>query len=224
MTAASVLILGIGNILWADDGFGVRAVELLHRTHRFPDEVHLLDGGTQGTLLLPYVEAAERLLVFDAVDFGLAPGSLRLVRDGQVPRYMGAKRMSLHQTGFQDVLALAELLGRYPRHLALVGVQPQTLEDYGGSLSPPVRAMLEPAVECGLQWLAEQGVPFRRRDAPLPQTAALTGAALCAEAYEAGRPSAEQAPRVGDPRVLARRRRIENETPQSLGPAPEKGD
>ena len=94
-----IVVLGIGNLLWADEGFGVRCVEALHQRYTFADHVHVIDGGTQGLYLLPYVQEADRLLIFDAIDYGLAPGTLRLVRDDDVPRFMGAKKMSLHQTG-----------------------------------------------------------------------------------------------------------------------------
>ena len=73
-----------------------------------------MDGGTQGLYLLPYVQAARRLIVFDAIDYGLAPGTLKLVEDDEVPRFMGAKKMSLHQTGFQEVIAAAALTGQCP--------------------------------------------------------------------------------------------------------------
>src|SRR5690242_18738397 len=55
----NVLILGIGNLLWADEGFGVRAVEALHRDFAFPDHVRLLDGGTQGIYLIQLVREAD---------------------------------------------------------------------------------------------------------------------------------------------------------------------
>ena len=70
MTVASptVLILGIGNLLWADEGFGVRAVEDLHRRYVFPRNVRLMDGGTQGIYLVQHIREADVLIVFDAVD------------------------------------------------------------------------------------------------------------------------------------------------------------
>ena len=116
------LILGIGNLLWADEGFGVRALERLHADWCFGPGVRLLDGGTQGLYLLPYVEGCRRLLILDAVDYGLAPGTLKLVRDQAVPAFMGVRKMSLHQTGFQEVLSVARLRGWDPEGLALVGV------------------------------------------------------------------------------------------------------
>ena len=64
------LVLGIGNVLWADEGFGVRAVEALHEAWALPGDVTLMDGGTQGLVLLSEVTAHSHVLVFDAVDFG----------------------------------------------------------------------------------------------------------------------------------------------------------
>ncbi|MBD3618984.1 MAG: HyaD/HybD family hydrogenase maturation endopeptidase [Chromatiales bacterium] len=196
------LILGIGNILWADEGFGVRAVEMLNRNYEAPEGVTLLDGGTQGIYLVSYVKAADYLVVFDAVDYGLAPGTLKVVEDDEVPSFMGAKKMSLHQTGFQEVLSMAQLLGSYPQRLLLVGVQPEELEDYGGSLRPCVKAQIEPAIRVAVDWLARLGVQLRRRARPLPESTLLASPQVGLDSYEAGRPSEEMAPRVGDPRVI----------------------
>ena len=150
-----VLVLGIGNILWADEGFGVRVVEEFDRRFQTPENVTLLDGGTQGLYLVHFVEEADYLLVFDAIDYSLTPGDLKLVLDDEVPKFTGAKKMSLHQTGFQEVLSAAELMGRYPRKLALIGCQPEDLEDWGGPLTEPVRAQIEPSRQVLAGWGVE---------------------------------------------------------------------
>jgi hydrogenase maturation protease len=161
-----VLVLGIGNLLWADEGFGVRAVEALQAQWQLPERVAVVDGGTQGYNLLAFVQAARRMIVFDAVDYGLAPGSLKILRDAEVPRYLGACKMSLHQTGFQDVLAVAELVGRLPEELVLIGVQPESIEDYGGGLRPRVAARIAPAVEIALGCLRDWGCTATPRLGP----------------------------------------------------------
>lgn len=198
-TPERVLILGIGNVLWADEGFGVRCVETLATRVALPDHVRLLDGGTQGLYLLPFLEEADAMVVFDAIDFGLAPGTLKVLRDGDVPAFMGAKKMSLHQTGFQDVLATAELLDRCPRKITLIGCQPVELEDFGGGLRPAVAAQIDPALDLAQAELAGWGI------VPTPGTTPCEGAAdpsLTREAYESGRPPAEAACRTGDDRFF----------------------
>ncbi len=197
-----VLVLGIGNLLWADEGFGVRAVEALHAEFDFPAAVTLQDGGTLGLMLYEPVATARRVLVFDAIDFGLAPGTLRVLRDGDVPTW-GRTKISPHQTGFNDVLALAQINGRAPETIVVIGVQPVELNDFGGSLRAPVRERLPEAVRLAAAQLAAWGFPGKPRDRHIP-FASLNADPLVLEAYESGRPSAEDACREGDPRLLAR--------------------
>jgi hydrogenase maturation protease len=202
-TRREVLVLGIGNLLWADEGFGVRAVEALHQAFRFPSGVDLMDGGTLGLSLLPEVEASQRVLVFDAVDYGLAPGELKVLRDAEVPAW-GARKLSPHQNGFNDVLALAALHGHAPETIAAIGVQPQTLDDFGGSLTDPVRAQLPAALELAVAELAAwgfAGMPRAAGEAVDP----LNAASVAMSSYESGRPDASDACRVGDLRLLALR-------------------
>ncbi len=193
-----VLVLGIGNLLWADEGFGVRCVEQLAAEWELPPGITVMDGGTQGLYLLPYVQAARRLIVFDAIDYGLEPGTMKRVEGDEVPRFMGAKKMSLHQTGFQEVISAADLTGQLPESLLLIGVQPEELEDYGGSLRPAVKARLGDAVAMAIAQLCEWGFEPRQRRTP-----SVGSDALAMAAYETGRPSADAACRFGDERFIA---------------------
>lgn len=179
-----ILVLGIGNILWADEGFGVRAVEEFHRRYAVSDNVTILDGGTQGLYLVSYLEEADRLIVFDAIDYGLEPGELKLVRDEEVPCFTGAKKMSLHQTGFQEVISAADLLGRCPKHLALIGCQPRDLEAWGGPLTNPVSDQIGPAIELVCTILAEWGATANLRGEPLPESERLLANDIDHQHYE----------------------------------------
>ncbi|SRR5512139_3042388 len=202
------LVLGIGNLLWADEGFGVRAVAALNEGWKFPEAVTLMDGGTQGLYLLPYVQTARRILVFDAIDYGLEPGTLQVVRDGDIPSYLGVGKMSLHQSSFQEVLSLAQLSGQSPERAVLVGVQPRALKDFGGGLTEIVRSRIPDALEIGLQVLAGWGVAGTPR-AP-GEAEPIVDPSLAVERYEGERPSEGDACRVGDARFLAIRAAIEN--------------
>jgi hydrogenase maturation protease len=199
MVAKRVLILGIGNVLWADEGFGVRCVEAMADSHALPPGVTLLDGGTQGLYLLPFLEEADALLVFDAIDYGLPPGTMKVVEGDAVPAFMGAKKMSLHQTGFQDVIATSTLMGYRPADMVLIGCQPVELEDYGGGLRPAVAACIPEALRIACRVLRGWGVAVGegRSDGSL-----LADPAIRWAAYEAGRPTAEEACRIGDDRFF----------------------
>ena len=199
------LVLGIGNVLWADEGFGVRAVEALNAAYAFPPSVALLDGGTQGLYLYDAIASARRVVVFDAIDFGLAPGTLAVKRDAEVPALCRTK-MSPHQMGLGDVLALAFLKSESPEAVTLIGVQPEQLEDLGGSLRSAVRARIGDAVELAVRELDGWGL----RGVPRPAGSGvepLNAGALAMAGYERGRPSRADACRDGDARVLALARR-----------------
>jgi hydrogenase maturation protease len=216
METPRVLVIGIGNLLWADEGFGVRAVEAMHRLYEWPGNVRLMDGGTQGLYLVQHVREADILIVFDAVDYGLQPGTMKLVEGDEVPKFLGAKKISLHQTGFQEVLATAELLGGATQHLYLIGVQPVELDDFGGSLRDEMKARIDPAIQHAIDFLARFGISGHRREVPLPETETLACEHMVMSRYEAQRPSAEEACRFGDPRVLM----AERIDPGAAGPQP----
>ncbi len=199
MEQPAVLVLGIGNVLWADEGFGVRAVEALHRRWQLPDQVSVVDGGTQGMVLLEHVCSAERVIVFDAIDYQLPPGTLRVLRDAEVPVWSGTA-MSLHQATFQELLSLARLRGRFPARITLIGVQADRLDDLGGSLTPLVRARVDEAAALALAELAAWGLDAVARDGQPVEP--LSPGALALHDYESGRPSAAAACRIGDSRFM----------------------
>ena len=183
-TSGNILVLGIGNILWADEGFGVRAVEEFHRRYQVPENVVLMDGGTQGLYLVQFVQEAEKLLVFDAVDYGLKPGEIIVVRGDDVPKFTGAKKMSLHQTGFQEVLSAADFTGHYPSDLTLIGVQALDLEDWGGSLTDLVKTKMDEAMAIAVRQLQDWGVDITQRETPLSHRDGLMEHSLDIGGYE----------------------------------------
>lgn len=189
------LILGIGNVLWADEGFGVRCVETLNSRYRFAPTVCVMDGGTQGLFLLPWVCSSRRLLILDAIDFDLRPGTLKLIVGDDVPTYMGVKKVSMHQAGFQEVLSSAQLAGQFPDEIALIGVQPELLDDYGGSLTATVKRQIDPAISLALDVLEKWQVDAELRDESLAAGAGIGPDALAIGDYEGGRPRLEGAGR-----------------------------
>ena len=155
-----IVVLGLGNILYGDEGFGVRVAERLYSRYAFPDNVEIVDAGTQGHPLLAFVERATRLLLLDAVDFGLQPGTTVEKDSTGIPAYLSAHKMSLHQNSFSEVLALAELKDCLPEEIRLIGAQPLDMT-YGNTLSPLLLSRLDTLVDMALHQLQAWGVPGR---------------------------------------------------------------
>ncbi len=154
-------MLGLGNILLGDDGVGVRVVERLQSRYDVPMGLRILDGGTLGLDLLPYVEDAERLLLIDAVQAGQAPGTLLRLEDEEVPAFLALK-LSPHQMALPDLLAAARLRGRYPSKVVLWGVQPGLMTT-SLDLSPAVAAQVDVLLDRVLADLGRWGFKLTRR-------------------------------------------------------------
>lgn len=153
----SIIVLGLGNILYGDEGFGVRVAEQLYTGYDFPDNVEIVDAGTRGQALLQYVEKADRLLILDAVDFSMPPGTIIFKDNNEIPAYLTAHKMSLHQTSFSEIIGLATLQELLPDEMVLIGVQPVSLE-YGTSLTPTAFRLLDQAVELALNQLLQWSI------------------------------------------------------------------
>lgn len=157
----SILVLGLGNSIMTDDGFGVKVVNTLSSRYHFQGKIRLIDGGTLGLDLLPHLEDVESLLIIDALDMRDNPGQLFRIEGEDVPRAFASK-LSVHQMGLQDLLAVAELQGHVPTKLVVWGVQPECIE-MGTDLTSTVESAVEPVVQKVLNELQAWGVTFEAR-------------------------------------------------------------
>jgi len=121
-------LIGLGNILMRDEGIGVHAVKAVQERFLVPPELEIVDGGTAGLNLLPFLEGRDRVLFVDAVDFGQEPGFMGELANDAIPALFGKDKASLHHVCLAEVLALARLLEILPQEICLIGIQPQSME------------------------------------------------------------------------------------------------
>ncbi|WP_298423290.1 HyaD/HybD family hydrogenase maturation endopeptidase [Rhodoblastus sp.] len=129
--AASVLVLGIGNVLMSDDGAGVHAARGLEPSDS--DHLRVLDGGTLGLSLLAEIETCDALIVFDAARFGAEPGAVKTFTGSEMDAQLSGVKRTAHEVALCDLLNAAELIGRKPEFRALIGVEPDRV---GWGLEP----------------------------------------------------------------------------------------
>lgn len=138
---SEALVVGLGNILLSDEGLGVHAVNALRDRYVFRPKTDLLDGGTLGLDLLPYLEGRSRVLFIDAVDAGEVPGSI-LTMEGDRVAHASGPLLSVHHAGLADLLFAARMQGIYPGEVCLVGMQPASMTP-GLALSATARMGLD---------------------------------------------------------------------------------
>ncbi len=132
-------MLGLGNLLHADDGLGVHAIQRLQTDERVRSGVTLLDGGTQGLSLVSHIAGFSRVLVIDAVNVGETPGTLVRFEGKSLEGLPG--KPSVHQLGFADLMVAMKLLGDAPQEVVVLGAQPLSTE-WSTELTPPVQNAL----------------------------------------------------------------------------------
>lgn len=141
---APTLVLGLGNILLRDEGIGVRVIEAL-QSFTLPAGVELFDGATAGMDLLDIIADRERLIVVDAIDADVPPGTvLRLTPEDLVPRTEPC--VSVHDMGLFEALLAARRLRREPRDVVVLGVRPHTIA-CGLELSPTMAALMPQLIQ-----------------------------------------------------------------------------
>jgi hydrogenase maturation protease len=134
-----VLILGVGNILLTDDGFGVHFVNALQDTP-LPPNVQVIEAGTVGHQLITLFREVDRLFVIDVVEAGDAPGSIFRFSPGDMA-FPSGQRHSLHEISLMDVLTMAAMTGGRPETVILA-VQPKDVASWSLELSAEVQAAI----------------------------------------------------------------------------------
>lgn len=155
---AMPLVLGFGNVLLGDDGAGVRLVERL-RAEVEPSVCQCVDGGTMSFALLSYIEATHSMLVVDAANLNLPPGSVALFEGPAMDEFLSkVRRRTVHEVGLMDLLSMARLRASLPKQRALLCIQP-ALIDWCETLSPRVADALPAALARARELLERWSIP-----------------------------------------------------------------
>ncbi|MBF0209435.1 MAG: HyaD/HybD family hydrogenase maturation endopeptidase [Desulfamplus sp.] len=140
-----IMVLGVGNILYSDDGFGIRVVERLESEHRFPNNVTIVDGGVLGVNLLGVISGADRLIVVDTILNRGKPGDIHRLEGDEIPNRILGKN-SMHQVDLLEALSLCRLIGKAPKTV-IIGVEPQDIETLNPELTPTIAKQIDSVIE-----------------------------------------------------------------------------
>ncbi|MDR2489270.1 MAG: HyaD/HybD family hydrogenase maturation endopeptidase [Desulfovibrio sp.] len=155
MAKSRILLLGVGNILYADEGVGVHAVQYLESNYRFSKNVSLMEGGTMGKLLMHAIMDCDRLIIMDAVLGGQEPGSIYRLKDEGLRKSLGFHD-SQHQVDLVDTLISCELIGNRPEAV-VIGMEPADWKSLQMELTPRCREQLPKFINHVLEELKSAG-------------------------------------------------------------------
>jgi hydrogenase maturation protease len=157
-----IMILGIGSILFSDDGFGIQVAQRLEKEYEFPDNVLVVDGGVLGINLLGVISKPRHLIVVDTMRNQGKPGDLYRIEGEAIPERIRAKN-SLHQVDFLEALTLCQALDNVPKTV-IIGIEPEDIQTLSLVLTPTLQAQVEPVVGMVLNELERLGISYRKKD------------------------------------------------------------
>jgi hydrogenase maturation protease len=164
--AKTTAVIGVGSPVMGDDGLGLHVLARLEAEWTF-DDVQLIDGGTWGMKLLPDIEDAARLMFLDAINTQRhPPGTVLLLERHEIPLLTDHNKLSPHQVGLREVLAVSEFRGTLPALTCAIGVVPAVI-DIATELSPVVAASVDACIGRVIDRLQSWGHTCTRREAPV---------------------------------------------------------
>ena len=137
------VVVGLGNLLLKDDGAGVHAIRALEK-EALPPSVELVDGGTSTLSLLSYFVGCPKIIIIDALQAGLPPGTIYRLRPEDIPRYR-SEHLSIHDVQILDVIKMAAMLGEQPE-VVILGIEPQEIAS-GLELTPVIEERIPSLVQ-----------------------------------------------------------------------------
>ena len=162
-----IRILGLGNVLMSDDGFGPYVARVLEAFYEFPRDVEVLDVGTPGLDLTPYLLGADAVIFVDTVTSTGSPGETRVYDRAEILRHPPQARTGPHDPGLKEALLTVDAAGAGPPIVTLIGVIPEWVAT-GTALSPAVGAAVTTVVRLVIDELDRLGVPAVARPIPRP--------------------------------------------------------
>ena len=159
----SILIGGMGNVLLGDDALGPYVVHLLETQFTFETDVQLEDLGTPALDLTHRIAGQDAVILIDCISTEEYPAGTVLEYDksdllGVIP----AQRLDPHSPALSECLLAAEMLGRSPESILLVGAVGERF-DPGEPLSEAIRCAVEKIIGAILGELWRLGVKVERR-------------------------------------------------------------
>jgi len=160
--SSEVVVLGLGNILMEDEGIGVHAANHLQDHYHFKPEIEIVDGGTSGLDLLTYFGPEKSILMIDAVNFDMDPGTVAKLEDDAIQAQLDPK-ISLHHLGLSDLISVAELVDRKAKRMTLLGIQPDSMENLDLEMTPTIQGVFDKVITNALLILEAWGVEHHKR-------------------------------------------------------------
>ncbi|MDP1784975.1 MAG: HyaD/HybD family hydrogenase maturation endopeptidase [Sulfuricurvum sp.] len=134
-----ILLLGIGNLLFGDEGVGIHFINYMGQKYRFvgDHQLDIVDGGTLAQRLIPIMVEYDQIIIVDTINAaGVNAGEVYFFDFEAVPAAVDWQG-SAHEVEMLQTLIMMDLSGDRPKTM-IMGVVPTVIEATEFSLSEGV--------------------------------------------------------------------------------------
>jgi len=152
----SVALIGVGNILFWDEGIGVYAAEYMRRNFRFEPDIAIVDGGTLGFGLMNYLREFDSVVLLDTLSFEGDAGEIYVLPE-EMLKDLGDVRRTAHEVEVSQMLDIVTLEGDHAK-VSMIGIIPEDIVTVGFGLSKVVQENFESMIEAIKHQLGLYGI------------------------------------------------------------------
>lgn len=164
---STTVIVGIGNILFQDEGIGCYAGKYLEENFDFSEPIDIIDGGTLGFKLMMYYQTYDRVIILDTVSIEDTPGSVyHLPADALMG--LGSYRQTAHEVEVVEMLEICSLLDTMAE-VSVIGMIPEDILSVNIDLTDTVKKAFPALIAEAVKALEASGITVtpKAESAPL---------------------------------------------------------
>ena len=161
MNDPKIMVLGIGCLLFTDEGCGIQIIQELNQRYDFPQNVELVDGGLLGVSMTGYLTEPDHLIVIDAIRNNGKPGDIYRLENREIVERL-KKKNSVQQVEFLEALLHCQAIDKQPKTV-LIGVEPEDYKSLGTDLSPILCSKIDTIIQMVLDELKKIGISYTRK-------------------------------------------------------------
>ena len=151
------IVIGVGNMLFKDEGIGIYASEYIRQNYEFDDEtLEIIDGGTLGFKLMTYFQEYDNVIILDTVSIEDEVGGIyRLPSD--VLLGLGNYRKTAHEVEIVEMLEIVSVLDSHAK-VTIIGIIPEDIVSVGIGLTEQMENRFEEFILNGIKEIESLGI------------------------------------------------------------------
>ncbi|MGA1940813.1 HyaD/HybD family hydrogenase maturation endopeptidase [Arcobacter sp. YIC-310] len=154
------IVVGVGNMLFKDEGVGIYASEFLKQNYEFDGYIEIIDGGTLGFKLMSYFQEYENVIILDTVSIEENAGEIYRI-PSDVLLGMGNYRKTAHEVEIVEMLEIVSVLDSHAK-VTILGIIPEDIISVGIGLTKTIENRFEEFILNAVKEIESLGIKAKK--------------------------------------------------------------